>query len=326
MPKLSYPGGRQAAARVEEPKLKSNSVKLTDGSGPNLVDMLEKEEQIDPQEEVVASQDEASIAFQKQIDALKESERIQRERAEQFSKEREEAIKRANEREVEIHSLKRTTIDSQVGEVAAGLAAATAESESAQRDLEKAFELGDFKGQAEATNRLSRANTSIAQLEHGKAELETQAKAAAEAKVETVANDPLERLNLPTLAKGYLRKHPELLTDPRKNAKIQSLHWDIIDEGHAPYSQEYFVSMDEHLGYREKPRTNSEQEEEVTRMVSAPPSREVPSSSGDRGSRVTLSVAQKEAAKIAGVTEKEYAENLLKLRAEKLNGNYGGAP
>jgi hypothetical protein len=50
------------------------------------------------------------------------------------------------------------------------------------------------------------------------------------------------------------------------------------------------------------------------------------SASGERPNQVRLTVAQKEAAKIAGISEKEYAENLLKLRAEKLNGNYGGAP
>jgi len=38
------------------------------------------------------------------------------------------------------------------------------------------------------------------------------------------------------------------------------------------------------------------------------------------------SVAQKDAAKIAGITEKEYAEQLIKLREHKTNGMYGGQP
>lgn len=46
----------------------------------------------------------------------------------------------------------------------------------------------------------------------------------------------------------------------------------------------------------------------------------------DRPGKVTLSIAQKEAARIAGISEKEYAEQVLRLREEKANGHYGGAP
>jgi hypothetical protein len=61
--------------------------------------------------------------------------------------------------------------------------------------------------------------------------------------------------------------------------------------------------------------------------VSAPPSRETPTSNGARGSsRVTLSPAQKEAARIAGVSIEDYARHLIRLNEEKASGNYGGAP
>jgi len=67
-------------------------------------------------------------------------------------------------------------------------------------------------------------------------------------------------------------------------------------------------------------------------MVSAPVSRDTVAtgsynSYGDRLGRVTLSVAQKEAARISGISDREYAEQLLRLREEKANGNYhGGQP
>jgi hypothetical protein len=61
--------------------------------------------------------------------------------------------------------------------------------------------------------------------------------------------------------------------------------------------------------------------------VSAPPSREVPTSNGARtGTRITLSPRQKEAAAIAGISEVQYAANLLRLNEEKANGRYGGDP
>jgi hypothetical protein len=71
---------------------------------------------------------------------------------------------------------------------------------------------------------------------------------------------------------------------------------------------------------------------ERTRNVSAPVSRETMANGGydrygDRPGRVTLSVAQKEHARIAGISEREYAEQLIRLREEQKNGNYhGGQP
>ncbi len=314
MPRLSYPGGRKASAQTPEKEDDLTAIKAGEDQ---------------PVEKSQPEQDEASLAFQKQIDALRKSEQIQKDRNAELVREREDSIKRANERESEIHRLKKTTVESQVEAVGNALAAASAEAEAAQHDIEKALELGDFKGQADAYRRLSKAETNISKLEDGKVELEALAKAAAEAKVES-PRDPLEAMNIPNTAKEYLREHPELLTNQRLNAKIQSLHYDIIEEGHKAYSPEYFESMDVHLGYKEQIVNEKEEEDEPrerTRFMSAPVSREAPvNAQGERPGKVTLSVAQKEAAKIAGISEKEYAEQVLELRKHKSNGLYGGAP
>jgi hypothetical protein len=60
--------------------------------------------------------------------------------------------------------------------------------------------------------------------------------------------------------------------------------------------------------------------------VSAPVSREAIGSGGRRDSRITLSLAQKEAAKISGISEEHYAMNLLRLREEKEAGYHTGKP
>jgi hypothetical protein len=58
--------------------------------------------------------------------------------------------------------------------------------------------------------------------------------------------------------------------------------------------------------------------------VSAPVSREAPSTpNNDRSSsQVKLTPAQREYAKIAGVSEKVYAEQLQKINKMKANGSY----
>jgi hypothetical protein len=73
-----------------------------------------------------------------------------------------------------------------------------------------------------------------------------------------------------------------------------------------------------------QPRTRSS-------IVSAPVSHESfangsYNSHGERPGQVHMTVAMKEAAKLSGITEKEYAENVLRLRSEKANGRYGGEP
>lgn len=318
MPRIKdFSKGRSAAAQVTEPDNEADdAAKLA-------------AEQQEPEQHDSGDETDASAAFQKQIDALRKSEQTQREQNEQLTRDRDAAVQRANERDAENASLKKTTFASQAESIASSMAAATAASEKAQSDLEKAFELGDFKGQAEATSRLSKANTDLARLEDGKVEMELQAAQAAEVKPEKV-DDPLERLNLPGLAKSWLRKHPEYITDSRKNAKISSLHWDAIDAGHEAYSQPYFEWVETELGMRQKEQTMNKEEPDDEpqtrgRIVSAPVTREVPTgNSGERAGRVTLTVAQKDAAKISGISEKDYAEQLLKLKEHKSNGMYGG--
>jgi len=318
MPRIKdFSKGRSAAAQVVEPE-DDETAKLAVTQDDGL-------------QHDTGDENDASAAFQKQIDALRKSEQTQREQNEQLTRDRDAAIQRANDRDAENASLKKTTYESQGESISSSIAAATAMAQAAQNDLEKAFELGDFKGQADATNRLSKANTDLARLEDGKAALELQTQQAAEIKP-TKANDPLENFNLPDRAKSWLRKHESYLTDPRKNAKLQNLHWDVIDEGHEPYSQDYFESLEQHLGLRQKEQiVNKEEPDDEPqtrgRIVSAPVTRDAIASHGqDRTGRITLSVAQKDAAKIAGITEKEYAEQLIKLREHKTNGMYGGQP
>jgi hypothetical protein len=332
MPRLSYPKnmnvnpGRVASARVKEdlPEAQSHSIRLVDQEGDKHPELEGKVQQ----PEVVATppEDNASIAFQKQIDDLRKAEQLQRDRNAQLEMDREAAIKRANEREIEISRLKKTTTESRMDSIDNALAAARAEADAAQGDIEKASELGDHKGLAEAYKRLSRAEVNSANLEHGKSELEEQIKA--EAIVQPEPQNPLAKF--PPLARRWIEDHQYILNDPRKNAKLQSLHFDAIDAGHEEYTQPYLDFIEVGLGMRQREQAINDRDDEpqqrnMSSVVSAPPSREVPfSTPGERPGRVNLSVAQKEAAKIAGISEKDYAEQLLKLRAEKMNGNYPG--
>lgn len=69
-------------------------------------------------------------------------------------------------------------------------------------------------------------------------------------------------------------------------------------------------------------------EPEPQHFVSAPVSREPPSSyyGGHRSGQIRLTPDQREAARIAGITEVEYARELERFLIAKANGDYTGKP
>lgn len=304
---------------AKQPKQEDLEIDPKDNIPGDSSELFENKEGSEP-EEVVTAKADATDALQKQIEDLKKSEQIQRDRAEQMAREREEARREAERRATELDKFQKEASQSKLDAIGNAIAAAQAEADAAQRDITAAAEIGDFKAQSEAYRKLAKAEANLARLEDGKVALEEAAKAEPVKEKPAVSEDPIERTNLPDTAKTWLRAHPDYLTDPRKNAKIQSLHWDIVDEGHAPFSDAYFESMEQHLGLRAKPDVEVEPQERKP-VVSAPVSRQVPNSQGQRRTgEIRLTPAQREIAKMAGITEAEYAKQLQRLDEAKANG------
>ncbi len=332
MPKLRPPGGRRAAAIVQEPELEVNDE-------AQLVSSMEQAH-IEGEEGPDGGSD-PTVALKAQIEKLERANRSYAERVEAERLRAEQALQRAQERDLEVSKLQEQTVNSQQDAINAALTAAQSEAEAAQREIESAASIGDTKAQGEAYRRLSRAEARIVALESGKESLERDIrdrKAAEPPRPEPRSvdgGDAIDKLNIPLTAKTWLRKHPEYLSDQRKNAKIQAAHWDVVDEGIPEYTDEYYEVLEEKLGLRQPPRRAAQVEEDDMddepvaplrrSAVSAPPSREPPTQ-GLRSTQIKLTPAQKEAARIAGVEEKEYAKQLMRLRDEKANGNYGGQP
>lgn len=313
---------RSATARTDEPiqgdliekiEENTNSAQPVDVSAKIPVDNSPKEEQLEEEKTV----ESASEALQKQIEALKKSEEIQRNRAEIYAQEREEALFRARAQEVEASKFRKEAISSQYDSVSTALHAATAEAEIAKREIKTAIGEGDAEAQTEAYERLAIARSNISKLEDGKFELESRIRA-----VEAAPRVEQQRQQrTPASVSNFLSKHPEYLTDPRKNAKISSLHFDAVDAGHEFGDDGYMNFIETSIGVRASEEQQSRQQGNA--MVSAPVSREAPSTTTQGRGQVRLTVSEREAAKISGVTEKVYAENLQKLNEMRANGTYG---
>jgi hypothetical protein len=313
-----------------EPELHEN-VEAAPG-GPIEVEIAPKEAKVEKVEE---PKEDPALALQKQLDELKKSEEIQRTQAAQAIRERDEAIKRAQEREVEVVKLQKETTQSHYDQIASALAAAQADAERAAQDVEVAGNASDFKALADAQRRLARAESRIDKMEDGKFELEArlQAEKAAprvEPKVESPPQQPtidqvIDSWRLPEITTKYLKANPGYVADPSKLDVLKYWNQKAVKSGLTVHSQAFIDYVDEKMKLEENPpKEEPQQEQQRTNIVSAPVSREVPS--GGTGTRsngkVTLTAAEREFAKISGITEAEYARQKQKLQEMKANGSY----
>jgi hypothetical protein len=107
-------------------------------------------------------------------------------------------------------------------------------------------------------------------------------------------------LQLPENAKDYLRRHPELMTDPVRKRQLGSASNYLVDNrGLRQFSPEYFTALDRELGFAPEPALAPTPARRSI-PLSAPVSRDVPTASGRRMSEIgniTLSPAEREIAR-----------------------------
>lgn len=314
MPRL-----REPPKKPEEPKIeaKEPEVEVID-TGPEVEVEIEETTPEAPQPS------EAMVALQRQLDDLKKSEEVQKQAAARFQQERDQALQRARDREADVQRYQKEVNDSQADAISSALAAAGAEADKAQLDIENAISVGDPKAQAEAQRRLSMATANLARLEAGKQAIEERAKVTPkETPQQQTGNNTNE---LPQAARDYISKHPEIMSDTKINRQTRFAHEEIVDSGITPYTPRYFEMMDEHLGYvrKEEPAIEVAQPKpKGNAIVSAPVSRDIPGSGGPRkNGKITLTASEVEAARVSGITPEEYAKQKIKRDEMIASGEY----
>ena len=318
MPRL-----RPAPDDKQELTIKSSAA--PEALGPEVEIVAEPEIEVEIGEpEVEAKQDDATVALKRQIDELKKSEALLKDQRDQFAREREEALQRTREREAQIQKVQKESNDAQFDAISSALAAANAERDKARLDIENAISLGDAKAQAEALDRLAIAAANLTRLEEGKAAAEARAKEP----VEQAGVDIIDTWGLPKITSDWVKNRRHLLTDPEKFEDLKGYQWQAKKEGFTPHTKEFLERIEVLLGERPEPEVEVVADEAPKRkgpMVSAPPSRDVPNSSGKRQSngKVTLTPLEVEAAKIAGISVEEYAKQKVRKAEMVASGEYG---
>lgn len=198
---------------------------------------------------------------------------------EKLSAEREEkeaARRRAEAAEREAAQIKTRVVDTEIDAVANALAVSEMELDGAKRELKKAMEDGDFDAVVSANEKLAQKTLEINRLKEGKEALEQRSK-----QPETNA-DPFENYvsRFTPRSQDYLRKHKEVVTDPKKNKLLIAAHYEAEASGYTADTDDYFDFIDQRMGYKnvenEKPAPKTQQRGTTP---AAPVSRSVDSAS-----------------------------------------------
>lgn len=266
-----------------------------------------------------AEDDEATKALREQLDAARktaEAERKGRADAERAKKEEEERRAQIEEQ----YKVERQ------GSVLSSLEAATAERDHAKAAYKAALASGDYERATEAQEKLSSAIWKIHNLEARKGNIEQPGRETAEGRVKApepqpkAADDPVETYlaQFTPRTQSYLRQRLEIVTNNKMNKKAAYLHDEAVEKGLKPDTDEYFEFMDNELGYgapAPKAKTAEAAAAPAKRpsgsIAAAPPSRSTITPVGPGKVRVTLTEGQKRAARIAGVSEEDYAKQLV---------------
>lgn len=263
------------------------------------------------------------------VDGLKAALAEAQRKAADNAKLAQEADRRLNEeraqREADKRSAKTEVSDARLRTVTSALEA----SDTAARDLKgrlaAAYEAGDGKQIAELTLESSLLAAKRQRLEEGKSALESlieQEKTSPQ-----MPTDPIEDYTrgLAPRAKAWVKSHAEVVTDPVKRNELERAHWRAKGMGYQEGSDDYFQYIEGEMGYGERFEVDEQPEQRVqqqptrrTPPPAAPVSRDASGGNGaSRPNQVRLTAAEREAARIAGMSDTEYARQKLAIERER---------
>lgn len=208
--------------------------------------------------------------------------------------------------------------------------------------LAAAMSEGDFTKAAQINVEISTNVSKSLEIERGKIMAETAPARETRARVVSSGDPQVEAVasSLTPLSAAWVRAHPEYARDPRKLNEMKAAHFKVVAEigEDKAESPEYFAAVEGVLGIEPGARNGDaggrdavsvtlSDAAKATQTREAAERREVqpspaPASRGGANTRtVRLSAQQQEAAKISGLSNEEYARNMLaeKTRETKVH-------
>lgn len=200
--------------------------------------------------------------------------------------------------------------------------------ESLKANLRESMSIGDYDRAAELQETMSMNSAKLIQLEQGLQDMKSRPRTEPVRPVAPPQNhgpdvDSLIQQVTP-LSAQWLQNNRDHLREPKTFRIMARAHADAIDHGVIPESNEYFRFVESRLGISDRTQDSYGSQDASMSSASAPvqrrqsppaaPVSRQASSSSSNTHVVKLTPAQREAASISGLTEKEYAKYWLKER------------
>jgi hypothetical protein len=264
------------------------------------------------------------------VDGLKAALAEAQKKAADNAKAAQEADRRLNEERAQREAEKRTSKTEVTDARLQTVQSALNETEVTARDLKSrltaAYEAGDGKQIAELTLESSELAAKRQRLAEGKAALESAIQQEKEAAQQQPA-DPVEAYTrgMAPRAQAWIKGHAEVVTDPVKRNELERAHWRAKGMGFAEGSDDYFQYIEGEMGYGERfnvddepaPESRTQPQRRTMPAPAAPVSRDGASANGgSRTTQVRLTVAEREAARISGMSDAEYAAQKLAIQRD----------
>ena len=234
-----------------------------------------------------------------------------------------EAENRAHEASQEVRRANNTVEDTNLQLVTNAISLVKRDADIYKANYRAAMENNDYDAAADAQEGMSNMSARLLQLENGKSALEAKPREA----IEQPRRDPVEAFasQLSPRSANWVRNNPQCVTDPRLNQKMIAAHSLAMADGYEADSDDYFNFVETTLGMRK--RAEAAPEEEVmstaassTQRRSSPPAAPVSRSNNTSGTRpevVRLTALQRETAQFSGMSNEEYAKQVLKIRNQE---------
>lgn len=274
--------------------------------------IIEEEEKEEAPSQPGESSEQTGVTVEDGIGELKaqlERERQARHEAELRAK---EATQQAQRARVEVEDTNLHLVNSAINEV-------RRENLWYKSAIREALQTGDYDKAAEYQEAIAVNVSKLNRLEEGKVAMESRPK-----RDEPVASDPVETFasQLSPRSADWVRRNPQCVTDPRLNQKMIAAHNLAVADGYVPDSDDYFSFIEGTLkmGGRREVAVEESYDSPMSSAAkpvqrrSAPPaapvSRSAMNGSGSRPGEIRLTKDQVEAAKISGITPREYYAQL----------------
>jgi hypothetical protein len=260
--------------------------------------------------------EEYSEKVKKRLSQMKKVWHDERREKERAFREKEEALRFAQLREQEIRQLKQRLGNGEKAYFQEVSKAAANDLNVAKERLKQAYEAGDAEKITDAQEALTEAKFKIKQYENFRPSLQDEESGVQQSQQYQVPAAP-QPVTDPK-AEAWKDKNPWFGTDEEMTALALGLHEKLVRSGVDPRSDEYYDRVNATMrkrfpDYFEEEPTQTKQEEKPARTKPANVVAPVTRSSGPR--QIRLTPTQVALAKKLGLSNEQYARELMKLEA-----------